>query len=159
MARRSWKNVHPNSLRHAMELCLEHARQKKNLSVDRVADLMGQSNKWNLYKWMENGRMPASLIRPFEYACGIELITQYLAASSHKLLIAIPAGRTCEAKDINELQSSFTQSVSLLIKFYSNRENPEETLASLTQVMRDVAYHHENVHRSLEPELILFEEH
>lgn len=158
MARRSWKKVHPNSLRHAMELCLEHAREKKNLSVDRVADLMGQSNKWSLYKWMENGRMPANLVRPFEHACGIGLVTQYLAASSHKLLIDIPSGRISDAKDINELQSSFTHAVGLLLSFYSDREDAEETLAALTQVMRDVAYHHENVNRSLEPELLLFEE-
>lgn len=158
MARRSWKKVHPNSLRHAMELCLEHARQKRNLSVDRVADLMGQSNKWSLYKWMESGRMPANLIRPFEHACGIDLITQYLAASSHKLMIDIPSGRDCEAKEINELQSSFTHSVGLLIKFYAERDSAEDTLAALTKTMKDVAYHHENVNRCLDPELILFGE-
>ena len=59
MRRRNWKRVNPTSLRHAMELCLDYGREKRNLSVDRVADLMGMPSKYTLYKWLENGRMPA----------------------------------------------------------------------------------------------------
>ncbi|MCU8084256.1 hypothetical protein [Shewanella sp. SM23] len=66
--RRNWEKVRANNLRHLMALCLEFAREKQNLSVDRVADLMGLPSKWTLYKWLENGRIPAVLIRPFEHA-------------------------------------------------------------------------------------------
>lgn len=156
MGRRSWKNTHPNSLRNAIELCLEHARQKKNFSVDRVADLMGQSNKWSLYKWMENGRMPSNLIRPFENACGIDLMTQYLATSAHKLVVSMPTGKRGEASDINDLQASFSEAVGLLIRFYQHQDQAEETLSSLTGLMQEIAFHRENVNKVSSPELSLF---
>jgi len=154
--RRSWKKVHPNSLRHAMELCLEHAEQKKNLSKERVGDLMGLSSHWVLYKWLKEGRMPSNLIRPFEHVCGIDLMTQYLATSSHKLLIDMPTGKGCSPVDINDMQASFSEAVGLLIRFYQNPEKVDETVASLTAVMQDIAYHRENVSKAVSPELSLF---
>lgn len=158
VARRSWKHVHPNSLRHAMELCLEHGRDKRNLSIDRVADLMGQASKWTLYKWMENGRMPAVLIRPFEHACGIDLITQYLAASAHKLVFDIPAGKPSDHSTMNELQCSFNGAMTLLIRFYENGAQAPETLAALTEMLTNIAWHRENAAKAVEPELALFSE-
>lgn len=158
MAPRSWKKIQPNSLRHAMELCLEHARVKRNLSVDRIADNMGLASKWTLYKWLENGRMPAILIRPFEHACGIEFMTQYLATSGHKLVIAIPAGRKANSTDVNELQGTFSEAMAHLIRFYQGKSEAEETLGSLTQIMSDIAWHRENVSKTLTPELALFDD-
>lgn len=158
MKRRSWKNAHPNSLRHAMELCIEHAEQKKNLSKERIADLMGLASHWVMYKWLKDGRMPANLIRPFEHVCGIDLMTQYLASSSHKLLINIPTGNGCTAIEINDMQASFSEAVGLLIRFYQSSDQVEETVASLTSVMQKIAYHRENVSKTTSPELALFEE-
>ncbi|MCU8103485.1 hypothetical protein L5M38_02815 [Shewanella sp. SM101] len=156
MARRNWKKVTANSLRHSMELCLEHGRERKNLSMDRVADLMGLPNKWQLYKWLENGRMPAQLIRPFEYACGIDLMTSYLAVSAGKLVIDIPAGRNATATEINELQGGFSDSMGLLIRFYAGETNANETIGALTNIMGGLAWHRENVSKSQSPELGLF---
>ncbi|TVP10573.1 helix-turn-helix domain-containing protein [Shewanella sp. KCT] len=156
MATRNWKKVTANSLRHAMELCLAHARERKNLSVDRVADLMGLPNKWTLYKWLENGRMPSVLIRPFEHACGITLMTRYLATSGGQLVIDIPAGKRADASDINAVQGSFSDAMGLLIKFYDGQTEAEETLGALTRLMSGIAWHRENVNKSLTPELELF---
>jgi hypothetical protein len=158
MRRVSWKNVHPNCLRHAMELCIQHAEYKKNLSKERIADLMGLSSHWVFYKWLKDGRMPANLIRPFEHVCGIDFMTQYLVSSSHKLLINIPTGKGCSAVDINDMQASFSEAVSLLIRFYQKPDQVEETVASLTSVMQEIAYHRENVSKSSSPELGLFME-
>jgi len=156
MAKRNWKKVQPNSLSHAQELCQEHALAKHNRSVANIADLMGLSNKWNLYKWLENGRMPAILIRPFENACGIDFITQYLAASDHKLLIDIPTGRKADEGQINDLQLSFNEAVSHLIKFYQDGGEINESIINLNAVMRQLAWHRENVSKSQAPELDLF---
>lgn len=157
MIRRNWKKVQPTSLRHAQELCLEHARLKLNRSVENVADLMGIPNKWNLYKWMENGRMPAILIRSFENACGIDFMTQYLAASCHKLMIEIPTGKKASDTEINELQVSFNEAVNHLIKFYNNGGNVDDTIENLTTAMRQLAWHRENAAKSQSPELALFD--
>ena len=80
---------------------MEFAREKHNRSVDRIADLMGLANKWVLYKWLESGRMPAILIRPFEAACGIDLVTRYIGHSANKMLIEIPTGRKVTSTDLN----------------------------------------------------------
>lgn len=157
MRKRNWKKVRPHSLRQAMELCLEYARERQR-SVDRVADLMGLPSKWTLYKWLENGRLPAVLVRPFEHACGIDFVTQYLAFSDHKLLVEIPSGRCADALEVNELQASFSEAMGLLIRFYQGGAEADATLAALHQVMTGLAYHRENVSKALNPELALFEE-
>ncbi len=141
-----------------MELCLEYAREKQNLSVDNVADLMGLPAKWTLYKWLESGRMPAILIRPFEHACGAEFMTQYLAGSAHKLVVDIPSGRKAKPAEVNELQGSFAEAVGLLIKFYEGGAQVDDTLAALEHVVGGLAWHRENVSKVEAPELGLFEE-
>jgi len=158
MTRRSWKRVAPTSLRHAMELCLEYGREKRNLSVDRVADLMGLASKWTLYKWLESGRMPANLIRPFEHACGATFMTQYIATSAHKLLVEIPAGRPGRDEDVLALQTGFNEAVNLLARFYQGAAEAEATVAALTRVMSEIAGHRENVSKAMAPELGLFED-
>lgn len=157
MSRRNWKKVRANSLRHAMELCLEFAREKQNLSVDRVADLMGLPSKWTLYKWLENGRIPAVLIRPFEHACGADYMTLYIAASSNRLVIDIPSGRKATNAEVNELQGSFSDAMGLLIRFYQGQSAAEDTITALNHVMGGIAWHSENVSKSQTPELAMFD--
>lgn len=153
MARISWKKRQPTSLRHGMELCLEYARFKHNRSVDQVSDLMGQASRWTLYKWMENGRLPAVLIRPFEAACGADYVTRYIGHSAHKLLIDIPTGKRASGKDVNTLQASFTEAISLLLSFYENQQDSEATLNALYQVMEQLAVHQGQVEKHHQPEL------
>jgi len=157
MSRRNWKKVRANNLRHSMELCLEFAREKQNLSVDRVADLMGLPSKWTLYKWLENGRIPAVLIRPFEHACGADYMTLYIAASSNRLVVDIPSGRKATNAEVNELQGSFSDAMGLLIRFYQGQSAAEDTITALNHVMGGIAWHSENVSKSQTPELAMFD--
>ena len=150
--RRNWKRIQPNSLNHAQELCLLHARERLNRSVDQVADLMGLTNKWVLYKWIQNGRIPTVLIRPFEAACGINYVTRYLAHSDHKLLIDIPTGKRASDNDINTLQVCFTDAVALLLRFYGGQAESGETLSALTSTMERLAWHRGEVERHQHPE-------
>ncbi len=153
MNRCNWKHIKPNSLNQAQELCIQYARVRLNRSVDQVADLMGVSNRWNLYKWMQNNRMPISLIRPFEAACGANYVTQYLAYSDHKLLIDIPTGRKATEKEINALQACFSSAMSMLLAFYGGETEADETLAELTRLMEELAWHRANIERYTQPEL------
>lgn len=154
MTHRNWKRTRARSLRHAIELCLEYAREHQ-LSVDRVADLMGLASKWTLYKWLQSGRMPAVLIRPFEHACGATFLTDYLAASAHKLLVDAPQGRRANDMELAELHASFSEALQKLLKFYDGAAEAPETLDALTHLMKGVAWHRENVSKSTEPELAL----
>lgn len=156
MARRNWKRVSPTSLRHGMELCLEYAKSKHNRSIDRVADLMGLPNKWTLYKWLENGRMPAILIRPFEHACGSTFMTQYIATSAHKLVVDIPSGKPASDEDVLAIQTGFNEAVNLLAKFYRGEADAANTMASLDAAMADIAGHRMNVQKAISPELDMF---
>jgi len=136
-----------------MEWCLEYARAKHNRSVDNVADLIGLSNRWVIYKWLENGRLPAVLIRPFENACGMDFVTRYIGHSGHKLLIDIPNGKRATGKDINSLQASFAESVTLLLKFYEGHAESEETISALLTTMEQLAWHRGTIERQQQPEL------
>lgn len=154
MARKSWKNRPVNSIPNAMELCLEYAKARHNLSVDRVADRMGLANKWVIYKWIESGRIPAVLIRPFEHACGINFITRYLAHSDHKLLIDIPVGRQIEAADTHQLSETLNTMLGQLMKHYNGgRQDVDELMESLLTSMEALGWHHGNLENFENPQL------
>ena len=153
--KRNWKKARANSLQHAMEMCLDHAREVHHRSVERVAELI-DANKWTLYKYVAEGTMPASRIRPFEFACGCTFVTDYLSTSAHKLVIDMPTGKQVGAQDINELQASFAEATGLLIKFYSGQTEATETLGALTDTLSKLGWHRANVEKSTEPELGLF---
>lgn len=59
MSKRNWKAAQPSSCCQALEWSLEFAKEKHNLSAERIAERMGQANHWTLYKWVSEGRMPA----------------------------------------------------------------------------------------------------
>lgn len=158
MAATRWKHRQPGSLRQAMDWCLEHARIRHNRSVERVADMMGLASHWVLYKWLESGRLPAVLIRPFETACGADYVTRYIGHSAHKLLIDIPTGKKAGDREINAMQAAFAESVTLLLQFYQEKATADETLAALTSTMEHLAWHRGEVERRQAPELDLFKE-
>ncbi|MDT8383033.1 MAG: hypothetical protein RRB22_01310 [Gammaproteobacteria bacterium] len=157
MAKRRWKGVQASSQQHAIRLCLDYAQQKQNLSVPRVADLIG-TTEWAVYKWLSNGYLPSNKIRPFEHACGCTFVTQYIAASAHKLVVDIPKGAKVDDASVLGLQTSFNDAINLLARFYKDSADADETISALTSVMSQIAGHRENVSKTLAPELGLFEE-
>ncbi|MDO9477647.1 MAG: hypothetical protein Q7L07_13130 [Pseudohongiella sp.] len=158
MSRINWNKAQPTSITHAIELCSLYAREKRNLSVERIAELMGQPSHHSLYKWMSEGRMPAVLIRPFEYACGVSFVSRYLAHSAQYLTLKIPSGARAEARDINALQGSLTSAVGALIDFHDSRLSQEQCIGVLTEALENLAWHRCNVEKTDCPELSLFEE-
>jgi hypothetical protein len=158
MARTHWKRKRATNMRHAMELCVAHARDVLNRSVEQIAELMGEASHWNLYKWMESGRMPAVKIRPFEHACGVDFITQYQAHSAGYLLVKVPTGRKAEHRDLHEL-SGFTHEVmGMLLDFYDSYEGAEEARLAVTALMEDLAHQRGNIDKHMQPELLLGED-
>lgn len=154
MTRRNWKRARPNSLTAALRLCKEYAQERKNLSVEGIADRMGVSHDV-LYKWLGSGRMPAMLLPAYEVVCGAHFASAWLASCAGKLVIDMPAGRTATPADMVALNSGFAQALQLLTDFYSQpgRTDPADTLAALHQHLQQVAWHHANVSNHATPEL------
>lgn len=153
MSRRHWKKVQPRDLRDAMELCTEYARDKHHRSVEQIADLMGEVNKWTLYKWIESGSLPVRKVKPFEHACGIDFVSRWLAMGDNKMVIAIPTGRKVEANDVLALQESTNEAIGALLKFYKAEADEAQTLASLQTALERLAWHKGNVEKYRQPEL------
>ena len=158
MSRRNWKRIQPTSLRHALELCKDHAKERNNLSVERIAERMGLTDHWTVYKWIQTGRIPANMIRPYEVACGIDYVTRWLAASSGRLLIDIPTGRNASAADMQALQELLNTAVGQLLQFYGGKSPAADTLAAIQQAMEGLAWHRRNVEKHSQPELDFQEE-
>lgn len=156
MAKRNWKRVAPRSLRHGMELCLEFAKERKNLNVDRIADLMGLSSRWVLYKWLKSASMPIKLVTPFEHACGCNFMTQYQATSAHKLLIDIPSSKPAKEEDLLALQTGFNEAVNVLASFYKGEEEAAVALGEITSHMTAIASHRARIEKVADPELDFF---
>lgn len=155
MKRRNWKSAQPASIRQALEWSLEYARERHNLSVERVAERMGQANHWALYKWVSEGRMPAVMLPAFEHVCGINLVSRWLAATSGKLLVDMPTGRSCTAQDMQELQAVLTTTTGALLAFYHGSAEAETTLATVQAGLEALAWHRGNVRQHAHPQLEL----
>lgn len=153
MTRRNWKRIQPTGLRHALELCKDHARERLNRSVERIAEEMGVTDHWSVYKWIQSGRIPANLIRPFETACGIDYVTRWLASSEGRLLIDIPTGRKADPVEMVALQGVVHEAVGQLLKFYAGQTPADETLAAIQQAIEGLAWHRGNVEKHAQPEL------
>ncbi len=155
MTRRNWKRIQPHSLRHALELCKDYAKERHNLSVERIAERMGQADHWTLYKWFQSGRMPVNLVPAYEAICGIDFVSRWMAASAGKLLIDIPTGRHATPADIQSMQGTLNDAVGGLLKFHAGKATAVETLAALAGAMAGLAWHYGNVEKHAQPELLL----
>ncbi|WP_420598615.1 hypothetical protein [Neptuniibacter sp.] len=153
--RRSWKNCIPSNVRIALEGCKDYGKEKHNLSVEQIADRMGLADHWVLYKWINEGRMPINMITPYEHACGINLVSRWLAASNNRLLVEIPSGRNADAQDIQELQQQLHKVTGQLMKFYAGNSEAQETLNSIQTSMESLAWHRGNVQQHAQPQLEL----
>jgi hypothetical protein len=151
-ATRHWKRMQATSLRHALELCKDHAREKLNKSVERIADEMGVADHWAVYKWLQSGRIPANLIRPFETACGMDYVTRWLTVSAGKVMVDVPSGRNLNGTDVVTLHNGFGMALQLLTDFYAKKADAGQTLAALTAHLEDVAWHRANIAQYSQPE-------
>ena len=153
--KRSWKpSQRPTSSIHAARLCKDHAAINLNLSVERIADLMGVTHD-TLYKWLASGRMPLILIPAFELACGCSYLSEWLATSAGKLVINMPRGKRPTSADLMAINTTWANALALLTNFYSDPAgaDTEATLAALRTHLEHVAYHHQNVATYTTPEL------
>lgn len=152
MKQQNWKAVRPLDLRDAMEWCTKYAKAKHNRSVDTIADLMGV-NKWTLYKWMAEADMPARLIKTFEHACGVNYVSRWLVESNGQMVLDVPTGKKCGTADIQHLQQDYHMAVGLLMKFYEELGEVDETLGALQNALEQTAWHQGNVKKYRQPEL------
>ena len=155
MSRRRWTGAQPASLRHALELCKDFAKEAHNKSVERIAEEMGLADHWALYKWLQTGRMPANFIRPYERVCQCDYVTRWIAASAGRLTIDMPTGRRCSAQDTQALQELLTTAAGKLLAFYANKCETEETLCAIQAAMEGLAWHRGNVKQTQHPQLEL----
>lgn len=154
MTDKIWK-VSPRNLQHAFDVCVQHARKRHNRSVEQIAELMGLTQPWRLYKWVDEGNMPAHHLRGFEHACGANYVTRHFVHAGHQLLIDIPRGRHIDAADLNTLQAITNDAVGALIAFAAGKAEAEETLTTITTAMESLAWHRANVEKHSQPELEL----
>lgn len=153
--KRNWKKVRPTSLLHAMELCVDYARDVHNLSVQGIADLMGEKTHHTLYKYLESGGMPLIKLRNFEHACGVNFVSRWNTMSAGLLGIDIPTGRSANGDDVMALQETLNDAVGALLSFYSGKTPAEDVLTRITAGMEGLAFHRENVRKFDQPELDL----
>lgn len=146
-----WK---PRDLREAIRACKDHAREKRRLSVERLADLLDVSVD-TLYKWMADGRLPVSKVPAFEHACGVHYVSEYLAAGAGRIVIAIPAGHPTDAEGLAALQAIIADATARLIHCYRGEASIEDTRDGLTVTLQALAWHRENVAHLGQPELEL----
>lgn len=144
----------PTSLPEALRLCKDHARARKNLSVERIAELMGVTADL-LYKWLGTGRMPAAVLPGFEHICGAHHASRYLAISGGGLVIDIPHGRAVKPIDVHALQALLNDATGAILAFADGQLSAAQALAMIEDGMAGLAWHHENIGKAAQPELDL----
>lgn len=153
----NWNKYQPKDLKDAFRACKDFAKQKKNYSVERIAELMGATPE-SLYKWMADGRMPAAMIPVFEHVTGAHFVTEYLAGGAGRLVIKIPAGHPVDAEAIAGLQGILAEAMTDLIRCYAGKASVEQTRQELTGTLQSLAWHRENVSKLQQPEFDLGED-
>ena len=148
----NWKKAKANSLTDAFDLCKRYAKERKNLSIEQIAELMGVGDE-SLRKWVRNATMPINNLASFEMTCGCRYVSGYLAARDGKLLIDIPAGKQVKPVEFIEMQNTFNHAVGKLMQVATGKAEVSETVAAITSSMCDLAYHRENVQKQKTPEL------
>ncbi len=151
---RGFSQLPATSLRAAFEQDKQFALTRHRRSVERLAELMAVPAHV-LYKWLESGRMPASVLPAWEHATGGSGVIRYLAGQGHRLVLDIPTGRAVVASDVQGLQRITHEAIGALLGFAEGRTGADETMAALVHAMGALAWHRENVKRSAEPELEL----
>lgn len=149
---RNWKCVRANSLPEALRLTKDFALERRRLSVERIAELMGVTSD-TLYKWLGTGRMPATMIPVYEHVCGCHLVTHWLAISSGKLVIDMPTGRTASTENVQELQELLHAAVGQLLSFYKDPNDARGAMAAVMAGLEGLAWHHRNVQQQATPQL------
>jgi hypothetical protein len=145
----------PSSLDDAIQ-CQLAAAEKLGLVPKRMADLMGVDVK-TYYRWAAESSMPLNRVRQFEAFSQASFISEYLCtAHGGRVVITIPTGKKAKASDLGEMQANFGKVVMLLEQFYNDKSGLQDTIAVLSQVLSQVAYHRENVIKNSNPELELF---
>ncbi|KZE34575.1 hypothetical protein [Crenobacter luteus] len=146
-----------SSLDEAIERQLE-AAARLGLVPKKMADLMGVEVK-TYYRWLADSSMPLNRVRQFEAFCKVSHISEYLCtAQGNKVVVAIPSGKKAAVAELAEVQANAADAMALLARFYQDKVGLAETVAALTTVLSQVAYHRENVMKTGEPELELFGE-
>lgn len=152
--KRNWKRIIPHNLRDAFRLVKDHGISQKRLSVERQAELMGKTPDW-LYKVMADGSMPANMIQMFEAINGADYVSRHLVVSGGNLVIEAPAGRACDATDIQALQEILNAAVGKLLAFHADKAEAEEVIAYMTDAMQKLAWHRKNAADRAQPSLDL----
>lgn len=155
MPPRNWKRFRPNSLTEALRGCKDYALQHRQLSVDRIAVLMGDVSLDSLYGWLAKGRMPAVLIPTFELVCGAHFVSDWLAASAGRMVIPMPKGRKVSDAELLQISADCTAAMSQLAAFYADptKVDPTELMELLQHHLEQVAFQHHNVGQYSAPQL------
>lgn len=155
MPPRNWKRFRPNSLTEALRGCKDYALEKRQLSVPRIADLLGGVSEDSLYGWLSKGRMPAALIPTFELVCGAHFVSDWLAASAGRMVIPMPKGRKVNDSELLQITADCTAAMTQLAAFYANPSavDTEALLELLHRHLEQVAFQHHNVGQFKNPEL------
>jgi len=141
-----------NTLAEAMRRSVELARTRKQLSIERLADRLNVGH-WTLYKWVQTGKMPATMIRPFEDACGTNLITRWLASAGQQLLVRMPTGGSLTDEGFQSLQDKLLSATRELLRFHRGSTDWLSVRTALYTALQALAFHLRNVRANRQPQL------
>jgi AraC-like DNA-binding protein len=148
----NYKNKIPTSFTEALRMCKDYAKDKHNLSVERIADEMGLTPS-RLYQHLDNGDMPFNRVRSYQHICRCNFVTQYMANGDDCILIKMPKGKRVSDDQMVHFNKSFSKALSELSEFYTLYQNPDEVISALTDHLENVAWHRANVERTSQPQL------
>lgn len=146
-----WKRI-PTSLKGAFEQDKARGIRTRGLSVERHADLQAVSAS-RLYKWMEDGDLPANRLAAWFHHTGGKAVIRYLCAQAGGLFVPVPTGRRPSPIEMAELQQVLAGTTGALLRFYAGQADAGETLGEVQQAMEAPAWHRGNVEKHDQPEL------
>lgn len=150
--RKSKHNTKATSLDDAILLAKQFAKGNRKPSKV-MSDLMGVELK-TYYRWLLEHTMPLNRIAQFEALTQTQFISEYLCTlHGDKVVIDIPRGKKGSVIDIAQVQKIAAEAIAMLVRWYADESDANETVVALSQALSVLAYERENVKKADSPEL------